>query len=309
MKKIIFNLSFLIFSLNFFVSCVVGSFLQEPLYLGLQDSCGFIVNQYSGEGLRWDKSKFPVKFFIHESVPLEAEKNFISATDHWNVEWSHFLEKKGLEPFDLFVVDTKGVYQGMATNDKNNLFIFIKDNFSKYDSPNSQGITAFNSQSKEIIDTDILINNANFKFYYDKRYNNKISLVKRELEKERRIASLKTPSLWFQIKEHLKRLSLNLLKFFKKEREFDRKIADSRTNIPRDKVDFVSLIIHELGHVPGRAHFEKDSSHSQIYSSRVGTQKNIKNSSVMEPMLSKGVSRRNISQLDLDSLFCAYYNY
>ena len=302
MKTLSFNC---LFFLSFFVGCVFeSSMMQTPSFLGAQDSCGFAVNHFSGEGLRWDKSKFPIVFHIHETVPVEAEKNFTSSVDHWNLVWRDFLTHKRLEPFELFYVDKRGVYEGQIKTDGNNLIAFVTENFTKYDSLSSQAITSIYAKNTSIIDTDIVVNNQTNKFYYDPQYNQTVHLATNEFE-ARYLASLKTPSLWFQITKKLKLFFQFLLRAFKKPSSV-RKIANFRSEVPKDRVDFPSLMIHELGHVPGRAHFKKDSPTKRQFRSRTAGKKS---DSVMEPKLEQGKARRGISQIDLESLFCAYYNY
>ena len=303
-------------------ACVFeGSFVGNGPgpYRGEQDACGFTVDEYSGQGLRWKKSKFPVVFKIHENVPIEAERNFISAVDHWNLSWYDYLEIKGLAPFDLFYVDRRGVYEGQTAADGSNLFLFVHQNFSQYENVNSQAITALRSDRRaSIIDTDILVNNENFSFYYDSSYNTMIDLAKRDFEKQRRLASLKTPGRFFQIKESLKSFFNIFLKLFKKPKQI-RQIADYKPSIPRNKVDFPSLIVHELGHVPGRGHFHEHEFHAHS-SERASRDRNSETKqrseshshehvSVMEPILQRGRDRREITEYDLENLFCAYYNY
>jgi len=319
MNQFIFGSAFL--SSLVFSSCIIDApFMSYPgPFRGEQDSCGFTVNEYSGEGLRWDKSKFPVVLKIHANVPLEAEKNFIAAGDHWNLAWQDFLESKGLSPFDLFYVDRRGVYEGKTGNDGSNLFLFVHHNFSQYEDERSQAITALRSDRRSaIIDTDILVNNDNFKFYYDPSYNTAIELAKKDFEKERYLASLRTPGRLAQIMESLKAFLNIFLKPFKRSKPV-RQIADYRPDIPRDKVDFPSLMIHELGHVPGRGHFEESEVHSSRSSkhlSKAGpinlssrSRRPERHISVMEPVLQRGRARREITKYDLENLFCAYYNY
>ena len=325
MKPFIFKA--VVLSSLFTSSCIFeSSFMMQPgPFRGTQDSCGFTVDEYSGQGLRWEKSNFPVIFKIHANVPPKARKNFISAVDYWNLAWYDFLESKGLAPFDLFYVDLRGVYEGDTGSDGSNLFLFVNENFSRYENNSSQAITALRSErmTSSIIDTDILVNNENFKFYYDSTYNTKIELAKQNFKKKRHLASLKNPGRFFQIMEKLKTFFSIFLKPFKKSKQI-RQIADYRPDIPKNKVDFPSLIVHELGHVPGRGHF--DSSESHVHSSRYSRNNlksrngqneatlksrayNRKHTSVMEPFLQQGRDRREITNYDLEKLFCAYYNY
>ena len=326
MKPFIFKA--VVLSSLFTSSCVFeGSFLmgQPGPFKGEMDSCSFTVDEYSGEGLRWKKSDFPITFKIHANVPPKARKNFISAVDHWNLAWYDFLDAKELDPFDLFYVDLRGVYEGDIGSDGSNLFLFKNEDFSRYVDEEIQAVTIVigDGMTPLIIDTDILVNNVNFKYYYDSAYNTAIDLAKQGFEKKRHLAGLKNPGYFFQIMEKLKTLFNIFLKPFKKPKQI-RKIADYKPKIPKNKVDFPSLIIHELGHVPGRMHF--DESESPAHSSRSSRNnlraKNSKNKStlrsrvsknkpisIMEPILLNGRTRREITEYDLERLFCAYYNY
>ena len=326
MKPFIFKI--VVLSSLFTSACIFeGPFMmREDYFRGEKDSCGFMVDEYSGQGLRWKKSKFPVIFKIHTNVPPEARKNFISAVDHWNLAWHDFLETKELDPFDLFYVDLRGVYEGDTGADGNNLFLFANENFSRYmGKGETQAVTIVRADriTPSIIDTDILVNNKNFKFYYDSAYNTAIDLVKQNFEKKRYLASLKNTGRFFQIMKKLKTFFSVFLKPFKKPKQI-RKIADYKPDIPKNKVDFPSLIVHELGHVPGRSHFDESESYAYFskYSQNDSRSRNRKNKaslkskvdnskhiSVMEPLLQQGRARREIAKYDLEKLFCAYYNY
>jgi len=313
-----FTFKTLLLSCFFLSACVFDpSFMSQPgPHRGEQDSCGFTVDEYSGEGLRWKKSKFPVVFKVHANVPRDARRNFISAVNHWNMAWYDFLEKKALEPFDLFYVDMRGVYEGDTAADGSNLFLFIHEGFSRYEDQNAQAITALRSDriNSSIIDTDILVNSVNFNFYYDSSYNKVIDLAMQGFEKKRQLASLKSPGRYVQVIEKIKSFFSFFLKLFKKEKPI-RQIADYKPDIPKSKVDFPSLMVHELGHVPGRGHYDEDEFHSHAsrrnLKSKESQSKNNRNDykSVMEPFLQQGRARREITKYDLENLFCAYYNY
>ena len=318
MGRIFFKV--LVLSLFFSTGCVIDTsrlFSSPGPYQGIQDSCGFSVDEHSGKGVRWKKSKFPVIFKIHTEVPIKAEKNFISAVEHWNLAWTHYLEDKGLEPFDLYYVDRRGVYEGNAGPDGNNLFLFVHDNFSKYENPTSvQAITSLrvNKFSSNIEDTDILVNRENFEFFYDSSYDKEIELAHKDFQQKRFLASLRTPGPFVQMMNKIKSFFSFFLKPFKKAKPV-RQIADYRVRVPRNLVDFPSLMIHELGHVPGRGHFNDDEYHTHFASreQRESKKKRVKSKnshlSVMEPRLLRGNARRDITEYDLENLFCAYYNY
>ena len=288
-------------------SCVLWQ-MGSPIYMGEKDSCGFAVNQYSGQGLRWDDSKFPISFYVHYSVPDKAKDNFISAVEHWNLEWTEYLQSEGVEPFPLFVVVSRDRYNGKPERDENNFLFFINDNFSRYESIQGvQAVTALNSIGHELRDTDILVNNENevFEYYYDSSYNKEITVAKKQIESQRAIASSRAPGFWFKITEQLKQWWSFLLKPFQKKKP-SRHIARISPKVPRGKVDFPSLIIHELGHVPGLAHFDHNDITNINQRSRSNSSRRNSYLSVMEPNLSSGRARRDITDNDLYNLLCGY---
>ena len=282
----------------------------SPIYVGEKDVCGFAVSQYSGQGLRWDDSKFPISFYMHRSVPKKARDNFISAVSHWNIAWTEYLQEEGLKPFPLFtIVDKNNLYDGRPEKDGHNFLFFVDDRFSRYESnPNTQAITAIASMGYEIRDTDILVNNEAFDYYYDSSYNKEITLAENQIKETRGIASSSSPGLRFKITARLKQWLKFLFKPFTKRKTI-RDIATPSPKVPRDKVDFPSLIIHELGHVPGLAHFDDeslDSNHTYHRSKSRRFSQNKSYQSVMEPKLSSGRARRKVTSHDLDNLMCGY---
>ena len=298
----------LVLFIGLLASCVFQP--GHPIYVGERDSCGFAVSQYSGQGLRWDEDKFPISFYIHHSVEKigskKAVNNFISAVSHWNLAWMEYLENEGLKPFPLFdVSDKSNLYNGKPGKDENNFLFFIDDNFARYESnSNTQAITTIASTGHEIRDTDILVNDEAFDYHYDSSYDKEITQAQNQMESQRAIASSKAPGLGFKIVDQFKQWWLFVLKFFKKQKAV-RNIATPSPKIPRDKIDFPSLIIHELGHVPGLAHFHSDDIGKDHHRARHSE----RHLSVMEPRLSSGRARRKITDHDLKNLFCGYFGY
>ena len=276
------------------------------MYIGSKDDCGFAISQLTGEGIRWPE--LPAHFYIHESVPNSAQRNFVSAVEHWNMDWEYHLENLGIEPFPLFaLVNEDMMYNGSPGNDNYNMLFFINDDFSIYEKEKVQAITAMHSSRRgEIKDTDIIVNNINFRYFYDEDYDEDILALKEEVAHQRRIASSQARGFWFQLKEQIKNWFQFLLKPFQAKKPI-RQIARKTTRVPKNQVDFPSLMIHELGHVPGLAHFDSSdatmASHSHSLPSKEEDQDI---TSVMEPKLAYGRTRRNISEYDLNNLLCGY---
>ena len=311
--RVLLKVLILCLFVSFFSACIIED-MSPRLYLESKDSCGFALNQYTGEGVRWDKSEFPVSFYIHESVPYSAKQNFLSAIEHWNIVWEEHLEAQGLESFALFDVVNKNTrYSGSPGNDSYNMLFFETDDFSVYEEAKIQAITAMSSTKRGgiIKDTDIIVNNVDYSYFYDEDYNEDLHLVKNEIKNQRALASSEAMGFWFEFKQHIKRWFQFLLKPFKKKKPI-RQIARKRVKVPRNQVDFPSLMIHELGHVPGLAHFDLsdrmklDAHNSYEMASKGGSSRSKEVHSVMEPKLAYGRARRDIEEYDLNNLLCGY---
>ena len=315
--KSLFKIGCLILFASLLPSCIInmegGGFHTEQ-----KDSCGFAVSRYSGEGVRWDE--IPVSFYIHQSVPAPAHQNFVSAVDHWNMAWEEHLTDKGLESLPLFAVVNRDMqYSGSPKNDGHNI-LFFTDRFKEegYGNVDTQAVTGmFYSRQGEIRDTDIVVNNnvilrtGKQHYFYDENYNNEIVLSKREIKENRRLASLRIEGGWFQLKQKIWSWFQFFLKPFQKEK-IKRQIASPSVKIPKNYMDFASLMIHELGHVPGLGHFDKsDQIQNTGKMASGGRRYNSKSSfiSVMERKLRSGTTRRMIGEHDLENLFCGYFNY
>ena len=286
-------------------SCVIddsGNYFPA----GGEDLCGFVVDPRTGQGIRWDLKDLPVAFYIHESVPEKAGQNFISAVGHWNQEWEEYTIERGEDsaPTLFSVVGSGNAFRGQVKNDSYNMLFFAETINSYGMKQSTQAVTKTYSLRRKIRDTDIIVNAESFQYYYDTGYDEAILAFKREQQTARRLASSQTPSLWWVLKSRL----TGALKFFHRlfVKQKYRDIANLRSGrIPADRVDFASLMIHELGHVPGLGHSKgSDSSRGRSRSGRSGGRTGY---SVMDPKLAYGQIRRNIGQYDLQNLFCGYY--
>lgn len=286
-------------------SCIIDE-SGDYLYQRDKDQCGFLVDPRTGQGIRWKLEDLPVSFYIHESVPEEARQNFMSAVEHWNQEWEEYTRSQGeVSASVLFAVMGNGsVFEGHVKNDSYNM-LFFTNKIKPYGMKDTtQAITKTYSLRRKIRDTDIIVNTESFQYYYDTAYNEAILALKHERQSLRKLASSQAPSLWQTIKSYLRDMLTFFHKLFVKKKYRDIAGLGSK-RIPRDLVDFPSLMIHELGHVPGLSHVEGQSTASASHSRNPRGRKTTY--SVMNPKLAYGEVRRNIGQYDLKNMFCGYY--
>ena len=266
--------------------CVVSN--NHAYYTGEVDSCGFSLDARTHKPVKWDTKDFPINFYIHESVPEEAQENFVASIDHWNESWRLYSEQNNLEYKPLFALVANGsLFTGEVDNDSYNM-LFFADDFSGFGEKTVQAVTKIFSKQRRIRDTDIIVNNSDFSYFYDTSYNQSVVSYKSQREAYRSMASTRLPTFVEKIKNSLLAAVNFFLDFFrpKKEREL---AGVQRARVPKRHVDFPSLMIHELGHVPGLAHATGHSHRS-----------------VMEAKLPYGVARRSIGSYDLDNLYCGY---
>ncbi len=280
------------------------------------DGCTFSVDPLTGLSIKWEKTRFPVPFYVHESVPPKAYYNFVSAIKYWNLVWLDYLHEKGVEAPPLFdIIGENELFSTLPKRDGYNV-LFFTDQFSgqfggglgSLNSKKIQAITVVRRTKDEIKDTDIVVNSGDFKFFYDAYYNEDVRLASQNRNSPRNLSSSRDLTFMESIKRKLFSFMKGFLKLLKGETL--RGIAAREALVPKGLVDFPSLMIHELGHVPGLFHSDDKSVLSMRNNGRASSSHRIRGNSipsVMKINLPKGSSRRKIGQFDLDNLFCGYY--
>ena len=312
--------------LSLLVSCLIegGGMAGVPLYE--VDECYFTRDLRTGKSLKWDMDTFPISFYIHESTPDAAYFNFVSAVDFWNIRWAEYIEQKGGEAGPLLEVVGKGekyALSGSPIKDDYNMLIFAQNTDikrilgSKNLKASIEKIQAVTySQRYRFKDSlrsaDVLVNKSNFGYHFDEDYNQSILALKSSRSPYRGIAFTKVPSFWTSIKKRILRFFVYFFEFFKEQKQRD--IARIKKSIPRNLVDFPSLMVHELGHSLALAHVDEDQyhgGHSRLAASKQlasrGVAEEEKKSSVMKVELPRGALRRDIPDFDLENIMCGYY--
>ena len=105
-----------------------------------------------------------------------------------------------------------------------------------------------------------------------------------KLSTERFLASTSPESLWKEFLYVFKSV-LNFFTFWKSKNE--RSPTARKVPISNKEVDFISLALHELGHLGAMVHIEDTPS-------------------IMNPKLSRGQIRRDIGEIELSKLACGY---
>jgi len=243
------------------------------------NSCSFRVDR--GFVVKWNTLPIPV--YLHESTANITRKNFLAAIDMWNESWNYHSGKGAL--FEL-IGEVQMDYVPSKDPKGDEINILYIDNKHKFLSSKQQGVTHVrNSFGGSIREGDITINNIDYLYFYEPgSFDYSVYTNVPKLSTARFLASSSPKSFWQNFLYALKPL-WNMLTFWKKQDT--RTPAARKVPISKREVDFISLSIHELGHLAGMAHIEGQES-------------------VMNPQLSRGQIRRNINELELNKLSCVY---
>ena len=237
------------------------------------DQCNFHVNNF-GKGYQWDHLPVPITFHsktVHDQAHMSTSK----VIEEWNQVWrSESGQNSGLFEIVGWVHHNNAL--DIRNKDRTNTLTLVDQienrscgNIRCLLKVNQQGVTSMTGMFS-LSETDIFLNDADFDFYYDEGLDNNRSLT-----------SLAPPSSFFH---ELWMSFLKYLFFWKKPK---RDPASGQGFIPRNLIDFESLVAHELGHVLGLGHIETEGS-------------------IMRRQLGSGVMRRGLRSVELSSLLCGY---
>ena len=260
----------------FFYICFLSACMVRPVGIDSRpsvDECNFHVNTF-GKGYRWGSLPVPLTFHS-QTMHDQAYHSTMKVIDEWNHVW----KSESGQNTDLFEPAGWVHYNDVMDireKDKTNTVALVDrvENRKCGQSrcllkSNQQGVTAMTGMFR-LSETDILLNEEDFDFYFDEGIDN-----------NRKLTSLAPPAsllheLWMRFLEYL---------FFWKKPA--RGPASGQDSIPRHLIDFESLVAHELGHVLGLGHIEEEGS-------------------IMRRQLGSGVMRRGLRRVELDSLLCGY---
>ena len=269
--------AFLLCLIMFFCSC---GYMTEGGVTGDVTPCYFRVDR--GFVVRW--RELPIPLYIHESTPKLARQNYIYAVDMLNEAWNYYSGKGRI--FEL--IGDVPTTEDNPVKTEDGINIFFLDKKHKLLHNEQQGTTRIrNYFLGEIYETDVIINNIHFKYFYEKEPIDYSLYTKvPELSSQRSFASTSPQSFWKGFLYAFESF-LNFLAFWNKKNR-ERGPSSSPLKIPAIAVDAISLNLHELLHVTGLTHDDSDENN------------------IMYSALARGQVRRNIMEKELSRISCHY---
>ncbi len=246
---------------------------------GGQNRCNFRVDR--GFIVRW--GELPVPIYIHETVPTVTRKNFTYAVDMWNESWNYYTRKGHL--FELIgEVSLDSIPDKDDSGDGINIvFLDKKHNILLTKQQGSTHIRNYFGGS--IIEGDIIVNNVDYEYFYEEEsFDYSVYTKVPKLSSSRSLASTSPQSFWKQFLYAFQSF-LDFVSFWKKKKT--RAPTAVTPKISKSQVDFISLSLHELGHLGALVHIENKDG-------------------IMNSGLRKGQIRRDIRDIELASLACGY---
>ena len=242
-----------------------------------ENSCNFRVDR--GFVVKW--KDLPIPLYIHNSTPEQARENFIYAVDMLNESWNYYSGKGLL--FELIGEVETAI--PTRENSEDDINIFFVDQEHGLLSPMQQGSTLTrNYFGGTMYEADIVVNNIHHRYHYetgDFDYSTYTNVPK--LSTSRLLASTSSRSFWQQFLYAFQSFLDFFSSFWKKKK--GRIPAAREPQIPNNKIDAISLCLHELLHLSALLH-DTDG--------------------IMQETLAAGTIRRNITERELSKLACGY---
>ena len=248
------------------------------LQTGTQDHCNFRIDR--GFSVKW--RELPIPVYIDDSVPEISKKNFHYAIDIWNQSWNYHTGKGYL--FEI-IGEVQVDYVPGKDEDGDGYSMFYLDTKQKMLTSKQQGTTHIrNAFGGGIVEADIIINGIHFEHHYERKpIDYSVYTRVPELSTKRSLASTLPQSFWQQFLYAFQSF-LDFITFWKKKKL---RLPAAIPKIPRDKVDAISLYVHEGGHLGALRHI-------------------VTEESVMNPGLARGEVRREVTELEVSKLACGY---
>lgn len=250
-----------------------------PVYPGETNSCSFRTDR--GFVVKW--KELPIPVYIHSDVSDQSHKNFIYVMDMWNESWNYHSGQGRL--FE-FIGETEVDYILSKDAKGDGINIVFMDSVNHFLTSDKQGTThILNTFGGSIFEGDIVVNNIHYRYYYennDFEYSDYTNVPK--LSTSRTLAS-HLPKTFLEQFIYVFKSVFNFLNIWKVDNNRAPTAATKKIN--PNQVDFISLVLHEFGHLSGLQHIDYQKS-------------------IMNSRLKKGELRRKIGELELSQLSCGY---